>query len=102
MSEVRTAVDQASGDEPGCWCCGQVHPADRMVGLGNHPEVRLCLQCAHFVHQRAWEIEDHGRRGPAALARIRFRRLRAGVVERGWHQKKFIGARFRWMGKYLP
>ena len=76
--------------------------ADRMVHLGNHPEVHLCLRCAHFVHQQAWEIEDQGKRGPAAFARDRFRNLRAEVMRRGWHQNRFIGGRLRWLGKYLP
>ena len=73
-----------------------------MVSLGNHPEVHLCLRCADFVHQRAWEIEDHHRGGPAAIVRDRFRDLRAGVMRRGWHQNRFIGGRLRWLGKYLP
>lgn len=102
MTEIRTAVEQASEGEPGCWCCGQVHPAEQMVSLGNHPEVHLCLSCAHFVHQRAWEIEDQHRSGPAAMARDKFRDLRAGVMRRGWHQSRFIGGRLRWLGKYLP
>ncbi len=67
-----------------------------------HPEVHLCLGCAHFVHQQAWVIEDEGRRGPAAFARDRFRNLRAEVIRRGWHQNRFIGGRLRWLGKYRP
>jgi hypothetical protein len=102
MTEIRTAVDQASEGEPGCWCCGQIHPTDQMVSLGNHPEVHLCVGCAHFVHQRAWEIEDRGKRGAAALARDKFRDVRAGVMRRGWHQNRFIGGRLRWLGKHLP
>ncbi|TWP36823.1 hypothetical protein [Leekyejoonella antrihumi] len=94
-------------DPPGdgriqCWCCGTVDAPDRMVHLGNHPEVHLCLRCAHFVHKQAWEIEDGGKRGPAVLARSRFRSLRAGVVRRGWHQNRFIGGKLRWLGRYLP
>lgn len=73
-----------------------------MVHLGSHPEVHLCLRCAHFVHKQAWEIEDDEKRGPAVLAREGFRSLRAQVVRRGWHQNRFIGARLRWLGKYLP
>ena len=85
-----------------CWCCNSVDPPDRMVHLGNHPEVHLCLRCTHFVHQQAWEIEDHGMRGPAAFTRDRFRNVRAEVTRRGWHQNRFIGGRLRWLGKYLP
>lgn len=94
-------------DPPGdgriqCWCCGTVDAPDRVVQLGSHPEVYLCLNCAHFVHKRAWEIEDGVRGGPAVLARRRFRSLRAGVMRRGWHQHAFIGGKLRWLGKYLP
>jgi hypothetical protein len=73
-----------------------------MVHLGNHPEVHLCVRCAHFVHQRAWKLEDEDKGGPAAYARDRFRNLRAEVVRRGWHQHRIIGGRLRWLGKYLP
>ena len=73
-----------------------------MVHLGNHPEVHLCLRCAHFVHQQAWEIEDKEKRGPAALAREKLRGLRASVIRRGWHENRFIGGGLRWLGKHLP
>jgi hypothetical protein len=73
-----------------------------MVNLGNHPEVHLCLGCAHFVHQQAWEIEDREKHGPAVVARARFRRLRAEVVRRDWHRNSFVGRGLRWLGKYLP
>ncbi|MDX6325403.1 MAG: hypothetical protein QOK15_1757 [Nocardioidaceae bacterium] len=85
-----------------CWCCGSIAAADRTVHLGHHPEVHLCLRCAHFVHQQAWEMEDQAKRGPAAFARDRFRNMRAEVVRRGWHHNKIIGGRLRWLGKYLP
>ena len=64
------------------WCCDISDAPDRMVHLGNHAEVNLCLRCAHFVHQQAWEIEDEGKGGPAAFARDRFRNLRAEVIRR--------------------
>ena len=73
-----------------------------MVHLGDHPEVHLCLQCAHFVHQRAWQMEDLGKHGPAAFARDRLRNLRAEAMRRGWHRHKLIGDRLRWLGRYLP
>jgi hypothetical protein len=97
-----TAIGSDDGANVRCRCCDTVDAADRMVHLGNHPEVHLCLRCAHFVHQRAWEIEDEELGGPAAFARDRFRGLRRGVVRRGWHQSRFIGGRLRWLGKYLP
>jgi hypothetical protein len=54
------------------------------------------------VHQQAWQIEDEGKRGPAAIARDRFRNLRALVIRKGWHSNRFIGGRLRWLGKYVP
>lgn len=100
-AEPVTAID-LDDDGAQCWCCGTVDVPDRMVHLGDHPEVHLCLGCAHFVHQRAWEIEDEGKRGPAALVRDRLRNLRAWVICRGWHQNRFIGKRLRPLDKYLP
>lgn len=85
-----------------CWCCGTSATPDRMVHLGNHPEVRLCPRCAHFVHQQAWKIDDQDRHGPAAVARDTFRDLRAEVMRRGWHHNRFIGNKLRWLGKHLP
>jgi hypothetical protein len=97
-----STADMIDDGSVGCWCCNAVDCRDRMVHLENHPEVHLCLRCAHFVHQQAWEIEDMGKRGPGALARDTFRNLRAEVLRRGWHRHRFIGGRLRWLGKYLP
>lgn len=97
-----TAIDVGDSGNVQCWCCEILDAPNRMVHLGNHPEVNLCLRCAHWAHQQAWEIEDEGRAGPAAFARDRFRNLRAEVVRRGWHQNRFIGGKLRWLGKYLP
>lgn len=99
--------DVAAGGSPvegpvECWCCGTSAISDRMVHLGNHPEVHLCPRCAHFVHQQAWKIEDQDRHGPAAVARDRFRDLRAQVVRHGWHHNEFTGGTLRRLGKYLP
>ena len=99
---IDTVTDEHDEGNVVCWCCDRIDSPHRMVHLGNHPEVLLCLQCAHFVHQRAWKIEDEGRRGLAAVARDGFRSVRAEVVRRGWHRNKFIGDKLRWLGKYLP
>jgi hypothetical protein len=101
-AEPITASDQHEDRSAQCWCCGTLDAPEQMVRLGNHPEVQLCLRCAHFVHQRAWEIEDDGKHGPAAFARDQFRNLRAEVMRRGWHHNRYIGGRLRWLGKYLP
>ena len=102
MTDTHAAVDQPDAGRSECWCCGTADAPSRMVHLGNHPEVTLCLRCAHFVHQRAWEIEDRGKRSPSALFRGGIRSMRAGVMRRGWHQNRFIGGRLRWLGKRLP
>ena len=101
-AEPVTTLDQNDDRSVQCWCCGSIEAPDRIVRLGEHPEVHLCLQCAHFVHQQAWELEDVGKHGPAAFARDQFRNLRAEVIRRGWHKNKLIGGKLRWLGKYLP
>jgi hypothetical protein len=97
-----TGIDSHDEREVPCWCCDTSDAPERMVQLGNHPEVHLCLQCAHYVHQQAWQIEDDGRRGPGSLARDMFRNLRAEVIRRGWHHNRLLGGKLRWLGKYLP
>lgn len=101
-TEPVTAEDLHDDGDVNCWCCGTIDAPSRMVQLGDHPEVHLCLSCAHFVHQQAWEVEDAGRRGPAALARDRLRNIRAEVIRRGWHHNKVIGGRLRWLDRYIP
>jgi hypothetical protein len=95
-------IDEHRDGPAECWCCGSLNQGDRMVQLGIHPEVVLCIPCAHFVHQRAWEIEDDGKRGPASFARDQLRSLRAEVVRRRWHHNRLIGGGLRWLGRYLP
>jgi hypothetical protein len=73
-----------------------------MVHLGNHPEVTVCTGCARSVSKWAWEIEDQSRTGAAVRARDQFRRLRRGVVRRGWHRSRFIGRPLRWLGRHTP
>lgn len=97
-----TAIDAQDDGNVDCWCCSTVDTPDRMVHLGNHPEVHLCLRCAHFVHRVAWQIQDEGKAGPAASARDTFRNLRGEVARRGWHRNRFVGGWLRWLGKHLP
>ncbi len=85
-----------------CWCCGAVDDAARLVHLGNHPEVAVCVRCAHSLSKWAWEIEDAGRSGPAARVRDTFRSLRQAVVRRGWHHRAGIGRALRWIGRFTP
>jgi hypothetical protein len=99
---ARTAVEDAFADRSQCWCCGSVNDPDRMVQLGNHPEVVLCLGCARWAAKEAGEIEDRDRSGLLPRVRDRLRAVREGVVYRGWHRNRFLGPPLRWIGKRLP
>jgi hypothetical protein len=102
MSAIRTAVEDAELSPSQCWCCGVIDDPARQVHLGDHPEVALCIRCAHSVSKWAWEIEDQAKTGPIVRARDRFRELRRGVIRRGWHRSRLVGAPIRWIGKRLP
>ena len=96
-----SAVDEAS--EAGrCWCCGATEQPARLVHLGNHPEVMVCIRCAHSLSKRAWEIEDEARTGLATQVRRRIRRVRKSVVRRGWHQNRLVGGALRRLGRLMP
>jgi hypothetical protein len=97
-----TAIDDAPSSRSEYWCCGTGQPPGSTVHLGNHPEVAVCVRCAHSVHSQAWEIEDRTRTGAAVRARDAFRALRRGVAARGWHTNRLIGGRLRWLGRHLP
>jgi hypothetical protein len=99
---ARTSLDEPSDIRSECWCCGTIEDPDRMVHLGNHPEVRICIPCAYSIKNWAWEIEDRSRTGLPARSRDRLRRLRQEVIRRGWHRRKWIGGPVRWLGKRLP
>ena len=58
-----------------CWCCGSIDDPDRMVHLGNHPEVMMCRPCARWAAKEAWEIED---RDKTLVLRIRGLVTRSG------------------------
>jgi hypothetical protein len=85
-----------------CWCCGTRQQPDAVVHLGNHPEVAVCLGCAHFLHQRARGREDALRRSPAARARDGLRAARSLVIRLRWHEKPGIGRLLRWLGRRTP
>ena len=96
-----TAQDEAD-NQPTCWCCGRHRPSEGLVHLGNHPEVGVCLDCAHFLHQRARAREDELRPTPAGRARDGLRTVREWVIARRWHEKPLIGPVLRWLGSRLP
>ena len=91
-----------SGGSIECWCCGQRQTPTSVVHLGDHPEVTVCLRCAHFLHQQARGREDALRTSPAARVRTRLREVRWLVIRRGWHQKPGIGPLLRWLGRHTP
>jgi hypothetical protein len=101
---AQTAADTVDGGdgEVACWCCGQELPESAVVRLGDHPEVAVCLRCAHFLHQQARGREDALRPSPAARLRDGLRAGRRLVMRRGWHQKPLIGPLLRRLGRRLP
>lgn len=99
---TRTAVGAPPVGTSMCWCCGAELPQERMVELGAHPEVTLCPRCARWAARRAGEVEDRDRSGPAVALRAVLRRLREGVVRRGWQQSRWIGGVLRRLGRRLP
>jgi hypothetical protein len=99
---TRTAVEDTELSPSRCWCCGRIEDPARLVHLGNHPEVVVCIRCAHSMSKWAWEIEDQARTGVAVRARNGIRRLRKTVVTHGWHQNKLVGRGLRWLGRFTP
>jgi hypothetical protein len=99
---TRAAVEDEELSPSQCWCCGTIEDPSKLVHLGNHPEVVVCIRCAHSLSKWAWEIEDQARTGLAVHARDGIRRLRKTVVQRGWHHNKFVGRGLRWMGRFTP
>jgi len=85
-----------------CWCCGSINDPERMVHLGDHPDVSMCLPCARWAATEAWELEDRDKTGPLVDMRDRFRQLRRGVIHRDWHRHPVLGRPVRWLGKHLP
>ncbi len=96
---------QETGDWDGgvrCWCCAELQPAEDVVHLGNHPEVAVCLECAHVLHQRARAVEDARHPSAASRARDGLRAVRRLVIAQRWHEKPGVGPVLRWLGARLP
>ena len=85
-----------------CWCCGRRYPDGRLLRLGSHPEVAVCLGCAHFLHRQAREMEDAVRPSVAGRARDGLRDVRRMVLRRRWHQRPVVGRPLRWLGRHVP
>lgn len=98
MADASAGVDA----EVACWCCGEQQDEATAVHLGDHPEVVLCLRCAHFVHRRAQAIEDASRRNMATRARDVVRSSESFVIRHDLQRKPLIGPLLRWLGPRLP
>ena len=96
------AVTEAEDGMVRCWCCGQLRSAAQVVHLGSHPEVAVCLACAHFLHQRARAQEDQLHPSLAGRGRDVLRAGRELVMRRGWHQAPGVGRLLRLAGRRLP
>jgi hypothetical protein len=73
-----------------------------VVRLGGHPEVAVCLPCAHVLHQQARGLEDADRPSLAGRLRAGLRVGRRLVMRRGWQHAPVIGPVLRWLGPRLP
>jgi hypothetical protein len=101
-SDAPTGPLDGSDGDAACWCCGRRTREPDVVRLGNHPEVAVCLDCAHFLHQRARARQDELRPSPGARVRDALRSARAMVIRQGWHERPVIGPLLRRLGRHLP
>jgi hypothetical protein len=100
---TRTAIDTAdTGSRSECWCCGCFESQGRLIHLGNHPEVTLCVRCGYWMRTRAQEVEDQSRTGVLVRFRHVMRRARNKVIQRDLHRHPVFGRPLRWLGKHLP
>jgi hypothetical protein len=102
VSTMQAQRIEEAQDQQACWCCGNTYPSDALLHLGTHPEVAVCLGCAHYLHKRAGAREDEQRRSPAARVRDVLRYGRDLVIHRGWHRAPIIGPILRRLGRQLP
>ncbi|WP_328521000.1 hypothetical protein [Kribbella sp. NBC_00359] len=94
-----------SAEEPAptrCWCCDREYDERELVRLGAHPEVGICGACAVDIKQRAGQRQDELRPTWGTTVRTGVRRLRDGVIARGWHQRPLIGPILRRINRHLP
>ena len=102
MTEHAVARDVDGPENEQCWCCGRPRGDQDVVRLGDHPEVRVCLGCAHFLHQRARAKEDALRPSPGGRARDALRAGHRFVIQRGWQDKRVLGPLLRRLDRRLP
>lgn len=97
-----TAVEDEYAARSECWCCGVIEDPEKLLHLGNHPEVTLCLRCARWASKQADGIEDRSRTGVPVMIRDRARFARRVVIERGWHRLPIVGVALRRLGRHTP
>jgi hypothetical protein len=102
VANAAAAAESDAAEPLECWCCGSAYPEFDLVRLGNHPEVGVCLRCAHFLHQQARGREDALHPSPASRVRDQLRSARRVVMQRHWHQRPVIGKPLRWLGRRVP
>lgn len=94
--------DQDSASTPRCWCCGSERPEAELVRLGAHPEVGVCLDCAHWLRRRAIARHDERHRTPPAWLRARLQAVRDYVIGKGLHERGLLGSLLRRIDRHLP
>ena len=96
-AETQTDIGQTG--ESTCWCCGHARSEDDLVHLGSHPEVGICIACAHFLRRRARDrqatVMRQTLRGAAES-------VRGQVMARGWHERPVVGPALKWLNQHLP
>lgn len=94
--------EQETASRTECWCCGSPYPEAELVRLGQHPEVGVCLACAHSLQRRARARRDEHRPTLGARARAAIEAVRAAVIRKGWHERAVVGALLRRIDRHLP
>jgi len=102
MTTAAAATESDAAETLHCWCCGTVYEESDLVRLGSHPEVAVCLACAHYLHLQARGREDARHPSPTSRVRDQLRAARQLVIRRGWQRSRVIGAPLRWLGRHLP
>ncbi len=99
---MTTRIEVGARDSMSCWCCGEPQNGASVVSLGMHPEVTICLGCAHFLDLKAKQRADELNPSPASRLRNVARGGRNLVIRKHWHEKPGIGPVLRWVGKRTP
>jgi hypothetical protein len=102
MTAQRQLSAQDTSGELVCWCCGRHQPIADVLRVGEHPEVVVCLGCAHRLRRVARAREDQRSPSPVTRDRDGLRALRGLGMRRGWHTRPVVGPVLRWLGTRLP